>query len=278
MRSPDGSVSPVSPPRPPRRQRLDQLLVERGLAATRAEAGRLVMAGRVRLSGRVTAKAGQLVPAGTAVEVERTAAYASRGGEKLAAALDAFGLEATGRRCLDVGASTGGFTDCLLQRGAVRVYAIDVGRGQLLPRLRADPRVVVRDAVNARYLDSAVVPEPVDLATVDVSFISLEKVLPAIVGCLAEEAAVVALVKPQFEVGRGQVGKGGVVRDPARHRTVVARLAGVAVTLGLAVMAVTPSPLRGPKGNREFFLHLARPGPGLTGTALEAAVAAAVGP
>ena len=167
------------------------------------------MAGRVRVKGAVTGKVGQLVPAGSAVEVQPAPAYASRGGEKLAAALDAFGLAPAGRRCLDVGASTGGFTDCLLQRGALRVYAVDVGRGQLLPRLRADPRVVVLDATNVRYLDPAMVPERVSLATVDVSFISLEKVLPAIVRCLSDKAVVIALVKPQFEVGRGRVGKGG---------------------------------------------------------------------
>jgi 23S rRNA (cytidine1920-2'-O)/16S rRNA (cytidine1409-2'-O)-methyltransferase len=181
----------------------------------------------------------------------------SRGGEKLAHALEHFEVKAAGRICLDVGASTGGFTDCLLQRGATRVYAVDVGTGQLDARLRNDDRVEVMERSNARALDRRVFAEPPSLAVIDVSFISLEKVLPSVMGVMAPRGEVIALVKPQFEAGREAVGKGGVVRDPAQHRAVVARLARYAVLRGWHVLGVTASPLRGPKGNREFFLHVA---------------------
>ena len=252
------------------------MLVDRGLAATRAEAARLILAGRVRLGGEPAGNAGRLVRADA--EVERIAAspFVGRGGEKLAAALDAFGVSPAARTCLDVGASTGGFTDCLLQRGARRVYAIDVGRGQLHPRLRGDPRVLVLEGVNARYLER--LDERPSLATIDVSFISLEKVLPAVVRCLETTADLVTLVKPQFEVGPGSVGKGGVVRDPRLHREVVLRAAVFAGTLGLGVAGVVASPLRGPKGNREFFLHLVRGKAGTPEAAVAAAVAHAVDP
>jgi 23S rRNA (cytidine1920-2'-O)/16S rRNA (cytidine1409-2'-O)-methyltransferase len=183
----------------------------------------------------------------------------SRGGDKLAHALVAFGVDARGRVCVDVGASTGGFTHCLLEAGAARVYAVDVGRHQLDAGLRADPRVVAMDGVNARGLAPADFPDAT-LATVDVSFISLEKVLPAVFGVLAAGGEVVALVKPQFEVGKGQVGGGGVVRDPARHRQVLERVADAAARAGWGARDVTRSPLRGPAGNHEFFLHLARGG------------------
>ena len=238
------------------RTRLDELVVARGLAGTRAEAARLILAGRVRLAGAVADKAGRLVRGDASVELVETTRFVSRGGEKLAGALEAFAVEVTDRVCLDVGSSTGGFTDCLLQAGARRVYAVDVGHGQLHPRLRDDPRVVVLEGVNARFLALDRLGEPVTLATVDVSFISLTKVLPAVARCLAPTSAIVALVKPQFEVGRGQVGKGGVVRDPNLQATTVQAVADAARSLGLRALGVTPSSLRGPKGNVEFFLHL----------------------
>jgi 23S rRNA (cytidine1920-2'-O)/16S rRNA (cytidine1409-2'-O)-methyltransferase len=262
------------------RVRLDELLVARGLAESRAAAARLILAGRVRLAGGAAAKAGALVAPDAALELVEAAPYVSRGGEKLAGALAAFGLALADRVCLDVGASTGGFTDALLARGARRVYAVDVGRGQLHPRLRGDPRVVVLEGVNARRLDAARLDPAPTLATVDVSFISLEKVLPAVAASLAAPGQIVALVKPQFEVGRGRVGKGGVVRDPALHREAVRQVAAAAGRLGLAVAGVAPSPLRGPKGNREFFLLLARdpdPRAALVGAALETALDRAIG-
>jgi 23S rRNA (cytidine1920-2'-O)/16S rRNA (cytidine1409-2'-O)-methyltransferase len=240
------------------RERLDAALVTRGLVETRAQAARLVLAGAVAVDGRRVDKAGTPVGPDARLEVATPRGYVSRGGEKLAHTLDAFRVSPAGRVCLDVGASTGGFTDCLLARGAVRVYAVDVGWGQIDPALRADPRVVVMERTNARRLvPDRFVPRP-QLAVVDVSFISLEKILPSVFGVLGEDAEVVALVKPQFEVGRGLVGKGGVVRDPAQHRTVLARVAESAGRGGWSARAAVASPLRGPKGNREFFLHLGR--------------------
>ena len=268
------------PPARAPRLRLDELLVARGLAASRAEASRLILGGRVRLAGGATAKPGLRLPGDAALELVAAAPYVSRGGEKLAGALAAFGLDVAGRVCLDVGASTGGFTDCLLAAGARRVYAVDVGRGQLHARLRADPRVVLLEGVNARYLTPAALPERPSLATVDVAFISVAMVLGPVAACLADAAEIVALVKPQFEVGRGQVGKGGVVRAPALHRAVLRRVAQDAAEQGLRVLGLVPSPLRGPKGNREFFLLLRTAGagpPALDAAALEAAVESAVG-
>jgi 23S rRNA (cytidine1920-2'-O)/16S rRNA (cytidine1409-2'-O)-methyltransferase len=264
------------------RVRLDELVVARGLAATRAEAARLILAGRVRLGGERADKVGRTVRADAPVEVAAVAPYVGRGGEKLQAALDAFGVSPRDRVCLDVGASTGGFTDCLLGRGARLVHALDVGHGQLHPRLRSDPRVSVREGWNARELTPGTLDPAPSLATVDVSFISLEKVLPAVVACLVpgrpgEAPDVVPLVKPQFEVGRGHVGKGGVVRDRGRHREVLDRLAALAAARGWGLLGVAASPLRGPKGNREFFLHL-RPGTATAPAAeLEAQVERALG-
>jgi 23S rRNA (cytidine1920-2'-O)/16S rRNA (cytidine1409-2'-O)-methyltransferase len=249
-----------APPRAPR-VRLDQLVVERGLAETRARAQALLMAGRVRVGtgdgARSDRKAGDLVAADVQLAVEAHLPYVSRGGEKLAGALDAFNVRPAGLVCLDVGASTGGFTDALLQRGAVRVHAIDVGRGQLADALRRDPRVVSRERTNARDLVPALLGEPVALAVVDVSFISLRLVLPPIATCLAPGGTVVALVKPQFEAGRGRA-PGGVVRDPAVHREVLARALADALAAGLTPLGLTASPLVGPAGNREFFLHATR--------------------
>jgi 23S rRNA (cytidine1920-2'-O)/16S rRNA (cytidine1409-2'-O)-methyltransferase len=246
-----------SPPRPSR-VRLDQLLVDRGLAETRTRAQALLMAGRVRVGtgdgARIDRKAGDLVDPATAVEVAVPLPYVSRGGEKLAAALDELRVQPAGRICLDVGASTGGFTDVLLQRGATRVHAIDVGRGQLAEALRRDPRVVSRERTNARELEPALLGETVDLAVIDVSFISLALVLPPTARCLAPGGAVVALVKPQFEAGRGRA-PGGVVRDPAVHRDVLRSALDHARAAGLVPVGLAASPLLGPAGNREFFLH-----------------------
>ncbi len=238
------------------KMRLDQLLVQRGLADTRARAQALIMAGEVRVDGQVVDKPGTQVWADAEIEVAARLPYVSRGGLKLAAALDAFGVDPQGRVVADVGASTGGFTDCLLQRGAAKVYAIDVGYGQLAWSLRQDPRVVVLERTNVRYLQA--LPEPVDLVTIDVSFISLKLVLPAVVRWLRDGAEIVALVKPQFEVGRGEVGRGGVVRRPEQHEAVLIKVAGVGRTLGLRLQGVEPSPVLGPAGNREFLAHLVR--------------------
>jgi 23S rRNA (cytidine1920-2'-O)/16S rRNA (cytidine1409-2'-O)-methyltransferase len=256
------------------RMRIDRLLVERGLVDSRERATRLILAGEVYADGDRVDKAGALVPADAELEVRGRSPYVSRGGEKLVHALDHFGVRVEGRICVDVGASTGGFTDCLLQRGAAVVYAVDVGTGQLDARLRKDPRVVVMEKMNARTLDPRLFDEAPSLAVVDVSFISLEKVLPAVFGALAPRGEIVALVKPQFEVGRQAVGKGGVVRDPNLHRQAVARVARYAVLRGWHVLAVTASPLRGPKGNREFFLHLSSHG--RTAANLESLISEAV--
>jgi len=241
------------------RVRIDRLLVERGLAASRERARRLVMTGDVLVGDRPITKPGAEVPADAEVRL-RTAdsPYVSRGGEKLAGALDAFGLEVRDLVAFDVGASTGGFTDCLLQRGARRVIALDVAYGQLAWKLRHDPRVVVIERTNARHLTPGMLPEAPDLAVVDVSFISLATVLPAVAGVLAPRGTIVALVKPQFEVGRGRVGKGGVVRDPAQRAEAVAGVRTAAEQLGLAVRGEAESVLSGPKGNREVFIWLAR--------------------
>ena len=236
-----------------RKERLDLLLVERELAESRQQAQRLIMAGQVTVDGGMVDKPGTRVPAGADVQVAGGLPYASRGGYKLAAALDAFHLEVEGLIAADVGASTGGFTDCLLQRGAARVYAIDVGYGQLAWKLQQDPRVVVMDRVNARYLER--LPEAVDLATVDVSFISLRLILPVVLGWLRPGGQIVALIKPQFEAGREQVGKGGVVRDPAVHRSVLAEILHLAAERGLGLMGLIRSPITGPAGNVEFLAH-----------------------
>jgi 23S rRNA (cytidine1920-2'-O)/16S rRNA (cytidine1409-2'-O)-methyltransferase len=233
------------------RDRLDTLLVKRDLAGSRAQAQRLIRAGQVRVAGQVSDKPGTQVTMDATIEVQARPRFASRGGEKLEAALECFGLDVTGMVAADIGASTGGFTDCLLQRGACRVYAIDVGYGQLDWRLRGDRRVVVMERTNARYLESF--PEPVDLVTADVSFISLGLILPSAVHWLQPDGQVVALVKPQFEAGRREVGKGGVVRDPDVHRAVLERVTEMASALGLGLRGLTVSPLRGPAGNVEFL-------------------------
>jgi 23S rRNA (cytidine1920-2'-O)/16S rRNA (cytidine1409-2'-O)-methyltransferase len=248
------------------RQRLDQLVVERGLAETRARAQALILAGKVRTgsgdAARLDRKAGDLVDATVAISLVEADPFVSRGGHKLAAALDAFGIDPSGLVCLDAGASTGGFTDVLLQRGAVRVHAVDVGRGQLADRVARDPRVVVHDRTNARTLTPDSLGEPIELAVIDVSFISLALVLGPIASTLrpAPSAPILALVKPQFEVGKGGTDH-GVVRDPEAHRTVLRRVVDAAAGLGLGTRAVIASPILGPEGNREFLIHL-QAGPG----------------
>ena len=244
------------------RARLDTLVVERGLAATRSRARALILAGQVRVNDVVHAKAGAPV----ALDARVTLAapdhpYVGRGGAKLAHALERFGIDVRGRTALDIGASTGGFTDALLQRGAARVAALDVGRGQLDWALRSDARVVVLEGINARRLTPEALPPDlrlIDVVTVDVSFISLRLILPSVPPLLAPRGEVVALVKPQFEAARREVGKGGIVRDPTVHRRVVEEVAAAADAIGLARTAATPSPLRGAEGNQEFFLHLRR--------------------
>ncbi|HVS12413.1 MAG TPA: TlyA family RNA methyltransferase [Thermoanaerobaculia bacterium] len=240
--------------------RLDQMLVERGLFASREKARRAVMAGLVTVDGCRVDKPGTPIKGGVALEVAARDPFVSRAGGKLAHALDHFGIDPAGRACLDVGASTGGFTDCLLQRGARRVYALDVGYGQLDPRLRADPRVVVMDRVNARRLQSDALGEPCDLITVDVSFISLAKVVPALVPHLAAEGILLTLIKPQFEAGREQVGKGGVVRDEEVRRRVIAQRAEALVALGLRCLGTVDSAVPGAGGNREAFAAFRRRG------------------
>ena len=236
------------------RRRLDQALVERGLVTSRERAQAMVRAGLVRVAGAPTERPDQLVAADQPIEITGARDYVSRGGEKLAAALDAFAVDPRDRTCLDVGASTGGFTDVLLQRGAERVIAVDVGYGQLAWSLRQDPRVTVMERVNIRHLEQ--LPQPADLAVIDVSFISLRLVLPRVRELLRPPGDVVALVKPQFEVGKGAVGKGGVVRDPAQLDQVLNELRRFAAEIGYQVAGQIPSPVLGTKGNREFLLYL----------------------
>lgn len=242
------------------RTRLDLLLADRGLAPSRERARALILAGQVRVNGQTTTKAGTLVQHDADLTLDvPDHPYVGRGGIKLAHALDAFAIDVRGRPALDVGASTGGFTDVLLRRGAASVIALDVGHGQLDWTLRSDPRVIVREHVNARALTRADVPHDVDVVTIDVSFISLRHILPALLPFSSSGADVVALVKPQFEAGREEVGKGGLVTDPAVHATVVARVIEDAQRLGYAARGQTPSPITGATGNREFFVHLTRP-------------------
>ena len=241
------------------RMRLDALVVERGLAPTRARARALILAGQVRVDDVVRSKAGTPVSDAARVTLIRPDHdYVGRGGVKLAHALDAFGVQMGGRAVLDIGASTGGFTDAALQRGARRVAALDVGRGQIAWKLRQDARVTVLDGINARYLNAEMLPadlRTVDVVTIDVSFISVTRILPAVPPLLAADGDVVVLVKPQFEAGRPEIGKRGVVRDPAVRQRVVDYVAAAADPLGLARIATTPSPIAGAEGNREVFLH-----------------------
>ena len=261
-----------------RRLRLDAELVRRGLARSRDQAAELIAAGRVEVSGAAAAKAATQVAVDAAIMVRQGGAepgYVSRGGHKLAGALAAFGdLTVVGRRCMDAGASTGGFTDVLLSAGAAEVVAVDVGYGQLAWSLRNDPRVTILDRVNVRGLLPEQVAPPPALVTADLSFISLALVLPALAACAAPDADFVLLVKPQFEVGKGKVGAGGVVRDPELRQSAVAGVAAAAEGLGLGVLGVTASPLPGPSGNVEYFLWLRRGAPALDKAALRQAIEA----
>jgi 23S rRNA (cytidine1920-2'-O)/16S rRNA (cytidine1409-2'-O)-methyltransferase len=260
-----------------RRARLDAELVRRGLARSRVQAADLIASGQVQVTGLTAAKAATQVSTDTAITVRPAGGepdYVSRGGHKLAGALAAFGdLTVAGRRCLDAGASTGGFTDVLLRAGAAHVVAADVGYGQLAWSLRADPRVTVLDRVNVRALEPAQVAPPPGVVTADLSFISLTQVLPALAACAEPDADLVVLVKPQFEVGKGNVGAGGVVRDPGLRAGAVIAVARCAAELGLGVRGVTASPLPGPSGNVEYFLWLRRGAPPLDDAAVDRAIA-----
>jgi len=236
------------------RQRIDQLLVDRGLVESRERARAYILAGYVFVNGQRADKAGQTVPVDSRIEITERIPYVSRGGFKLEAALREFHIDVRDRVCVDVGASTGGFTDVLLQNGALRVYAVDVGTGQLDWKLRNDPRVVVREGLNARYMTVEDLGERVDLAVSDVSFISVTLLLPAMAGILQEKGELVILVKPQFEVGRGQVGKGGIVRDPELHRQACNRVESAVRELGFKT-ELMESPILGAEGNKEFLLH-----------------------
>ncbi len=241
------------------KERLDKLLVSCGLVPSRERARALILAGKVVVDDHTVDKAGTLVAADAELRLKGAdIPYVSRGGLKLAAALDALALEVAGAVAIDVGASTGGFTDCLLQRGAARVYAVDVGYGQLAWTLREDPRVINLERTNIRDLTSERLPERPTLAVIDASFISLDKVLPPTLALLADGALLVALIKPQFEVGRGQVGKGGVVRDPDQHARVIDQVRKNAAGFGCRVLGVVESPVLGAKGNREFLIGLRR--------------------
>lgn len=261
-----------------KRARLDAELVRRGLARSRVQAADLIAAGQVVVSGQAAAKPATQVGQDVAITIQRVDAgpdYVSRGGHKLAGALAAFtGLQIEGRHCLDAGASTGGFTDVLLRSGATHVVAVDVGYGQLAWSIRADPRVTVLDRVNVRSLQPDQVAPAPDLVTADLSFISLAQVLPALVACASPDADFVLLVKPQFEVGKGKVGAGGVVRDPELRAGAVAAVAQAALGVGLGVRGVTASPLPGPSGNVEYFLWLRRGAPALDDAELRLAIAA----
>lgn len=237
--------------------RVDQLLVDRGLADSREKARALILAGDVLIDGQKSDKPGHSVASDCRVDVTARLPYVSRGGVKLAAALDHFGIDPAGHTCLDVGSSTGGFTDCLLQRGAARVWSVDVGHGQLDWKLRNDPRVVVREGVNARYLEPQDFPEQFSLAVCDASFISTTLLIPAIQPLLTERGEMVILVKPQFEVGRTEVGKGGIVRDPELHRAACDRVRACVEALGFSA-AIVESPILGAEGNREFLLYAQR--------------------
>jgi 23S rRNA (cytidine1920-2'-O)/16S rRNA (cytidine1409-2'-O)-methyltransferase len=255
------------------KKRIDVLLFERGLAPSREMARRFVMAGEVRANGQMVDKPGSQIDESAELTVKAAPQYASRGGDKLAGAFADFSLDVTGKICADVGASTGGFTDCLLQNGASKVYAIDVGYGQIALKLRNDPRVILMERTNARHVES--LPEVIHFASIDASFISLRLLLPVVKKWLATDGEVVALVKPQFEAGKQDVGKKGVVKDPDVHRSVLIEVLNAALEIGFSVRGLTRSPLTGPKGNVEFLAWLSL-GSGSEVVEVEAAVAATI--
>jgi 23S rRNA (cytidine1920-2'-O)/16S rRNA (cytidine1409-2'-O)-methyltransferase len=239
-----------------KRQRLDLLLLERGLVDSREDGRRKILAGDVLVNDQAATKAGSLIDTGAAIRLKPSSRYVSRGGLKLEKALSEFAIDVTGKTALDVGASSGGFTDCLLVHGAAHVFAVDVGYGQLDWKLRNDPRVTVFEKTNIRYLDRSSLPGDADLATIDASFISLKLVLPCVKALLTARHEVIALIKPQFEVGKGKVGKGGVVRSVEEHARVIEEIRENAAALRYQVVGVTESPLLGPKGNKEFLIYL----------------------
>jgi 23S rRNA (cytidine1920-2'-O)/16S rRNA (cytidine1409-2'-O)-methyltransferase len=243
------------------KRRLDVALVERGLVSTRERAQSLILAGSVFVNDQRMDKPGREIPSDAKIEIQRPLPYVSRGGLKLEAALRAFSIDVRGRVCLDIGASTGGFTDCLLQHGAARVHAVDTGAGQIDWKLRSDPRVVLHERTNARYLSFQEIGELADIITCDVSFISVTLLIPALAGLLREDGDWIVLIKPQFEVGRELVGKGGIVRDPSAHRLACEKVARVFDAAGFRT-AIIESPILGVKGNREFLLHAKRAGAG----------------
>ena len=240
-----------------KKTRLDLLIVEKGLVQSRERARALIMAGKVLVNNRLVDKPGSFIYKNDHVSLKgEENPYVSRGGLKLEKALQALNMDITGAVCMDVGASTGGFTDCLLQHGAIRVFAVDVGYGQIAWKLMQDSRVVVIDRTNIRYMPAESLGESVDLITIDVSFISLKIVVPAVIKFMKKDARIMALIKPQFEVGKGKVGKGGVVRDPVLHAQVIKSLSDFFIKTGLLREFVIPSPILGPKGNKEFFISL----------------------
>lgn len=239
------------------KKRLDLIILDKGLALSRQRAKALIMAGKILVNNHVVDKPGTLVSLEDAIVLkEQDHRYVSRGGLKLEKALEVIEIDISGFVCLDIGASTGGFTDCLLQHGASHVYAVDVGYGQLAWKLRQDPRVVVLERTNVRHIQAETIPQLVDLVTIDVSFISLKMVVPVVLKFMKKSARILALIKPQFEVGKGKVGKKGVVRDPVLHNNVIENLTDFFVNMHLVREVVFPSPILGPKGNREFFISL----------------------
>ena len=246
---------------PENKKRLDIIIYDQGLAQSRERAKSLIMAGKVLVNNRIQDKPGFLVAKEDSLALKETdIPFVSRGGTKLEAALTAFGINVNGGICLDVGASTGGFTDCLLKHGAIKVFAVDVGYGQLAWTLRQDPRVVPVERTNIRYMSSEVITSPVDFVTIDVSFISLKIVVPAIMKFMKNSSGIIALIKPQFEVGKGRVGKGGVVKDTLLHKEVIKNLTDCFSEAGLEIAGVIDSPIFGPKGNKEFLIYMKFPG------------------
>jgi 23S rRNA (cytidine1920-2'-O)/16S rRNA (cytidine1409-2'-O)-methyltransferase len=239
-----------------KKSRLDQLLVTRGLFPSREQAQRAIMAGEIKVGTRVAAKPSESIEPDAVITAESRPRYVGRGGEKLAAALDTFNVAVQGKVALDIGASTGGFTDCLLQRGAAKIYAVDVGHDQLAWRIRKDPRVVVLEKLNARSLSRAHIPEPVDLCLIDVSFISLTLILPNAFELITPDGVIIALIKPQFELERADVGRGGIVREPELHEKAKSKITNFVTQLGHQVVAITPSAITGRDGNQEFFVCL----------------------
>jgi 23S rRNA (cytidine1920-2'-O)/16S rRNA (cytidine1409-2'-O)-methyltransferase len=237
----------------PKKLRLDQLLVGRGLFASREQARRAILAGEVSIASRVAAKPSELLDAHAAIAVKPTRKYVGRGALKLQSALDYFCIDLQGRTALDIGASTGGFTDCMLQRGAEKVYAVDVGYGQLDWKLRNDPRVIVLEKINARFLTREHVPELIDICVIDVSFISLTLILPNALAFLKPDGMILALIKPQFELQRSEVGKGGIVRDPRLHQKAQDKIVAFVDNLGQVVAGIAPAAIKGADGNQEFF-------------------------